>query len=96
MGNVGIRIEHGRKHEFQTDMLQVHKTGFEKNNLFLKSQLCVRNVGQTNYNADGVELIPVQFPDPKIMTTQGFLERFLSRRKPGQHAHCAIPLCGTP
>lgn len=29
-------------------------------------------VGQTNYNADRVELTQVQIPNPKIMTTKGF------------------------
>lgn len=29
-------------------------------------------VGQTNYNADRVELTLVQIPNPKIMTTKGF------------------------
>lgn len=40
----------------------------------------VENVGQTHSNADQVEaeLTVVQFPNPKIMTTQGFLGKFLA------------------
>lgn len=62
---------------------------------FLENNLvpsCVRNVGQRNYNADRVELTLLQLLNPKIMQTKGFLEKFLSKRKPGQLAHSTIPL----
>ena len=52
----------------------------------------MKNVAQTNYNTDRIELTLVQFLNQKIMTTKGFLEKFLPKRKPGQLAHSTIPL----